>query len=80
MNNCKANCRTKAGDEPRECSKKRTNGVLCGRHAHTLYLCYNNPFAKSRWIRRHAQNLTEDEIDEAYRIYSLALSRKSQKS
>tara|TARA_R100001463_G_scaffold37182_1_gene79916 strand:- start:908 stop:1156 length:249 start_codon:yes stop_codon:yes gene_type:complete len=67
---CKAMCPKKGEQrEYRQCTQKATQGVLCGRHAHLLYLAYPNPFSKSRWLRRHAEMLTEVEISTALTSY-----------
>ena len=67
---CKAMCPKKGEQrEYRRCTQRATQGSLCGRHAHLLHLAYPNPFSKSRWMRRHSEMLTEEEIIESLRIY-----------
>tara|TARA_R100000963_G_C4640811_1_gene104454 strand:- start:673 stop:921 length:249 start_codon:yes stop_codon:yes gene_type:complete len=78
---CKAMCPKKGEQrEYRQCTQKATQGVLCGRHAHLLYLANPNPFSKSRWVRRHAEMLTEGEIKESLTSYHEWINIQNKKS
>ena len=78
---CLAECPQKGEQRNKKrCTQKATQGYLCGRHAHLLYLAYPNPFSKSRWMRRHSENMTEQQIIESLSIYKEGLKFKEKKS